>query len=1076
MNWLRYNSVQINNDNNIILLLDNSGSTSKMINNKSILNSYTKLLEHLNCKKVHLLFWNTTIINIGKININDLEMHINNAKSFGGTYLAKALQFIKQDNIISEKTDIIIVTDGEINDSRETSEELNILLQNKNISIHIFTFEDSDYNYFNNKISAGNNLYYCLQSNKLTQHIKNYVSYNKYHFKEPFINYSNDIKDGNIQFGNCLFDEKDLKKFIKYIANNIINVDDYDTLCYKLSITIYQLLKTDKINNNKINNDKINKQNMIELFAKILSIKYNYQTTYLNLYYLVNKVDSGTASTLNEYITNRNKLFDKTNDDLFENVASNISGNLGFTSIIIPNNNEYIMLDFINSQYFDEYYTNYHTFNNAAIMTNKYRIPIIPKILDLNNTTLNQHIRQWIRALYSNIYNISPGSDVLLYQFLAHVLLINMSNIDPIYYNNLALIMLYRVRFGTGIREFEYLSSYNKPSLNLGSEKEMLDTFELVFDNVFNYKFPYHYYTLWYAFIGCLNNTELTLSQETVLWDFIIKDFPELKQKDVNNYKIILSSLKKLYPVNIKIYDYVINNNYKNLDYTCYITLDNTEETGGYKINNHYIQKNLKIICDPRFIISKEAYDSLHNMNKNGLFNCPICRRKLDLNNFIPIPKKCDLDNDNDNNNDNNNRDINNIIDNLDLNFPKDQEIINLSNIYKNIENGFNDPLFKDNNILSINNLNFNTKAFKFSDQVFHNKKLAKINIFTSEKFNKIVENSKYKFARYLNYDGICIAGGFIKSILLNTQINDIDIFTYGLNKEQIIAKIKHIYDIVQKYCDYDHIILINKKNNNVLEMLLLKNKTHLNDIKNIIANYDSDNYDSDDSDNDSDNDNDNNNKEMDLEKKLIKGTDIECKIQIIIRPNESPFSIVQNFDLNSCRLIYDGNKVYFTEKSFYAYKYMINMLDIKDFDKYSFQRFVKYHDSGFGICSGNMVHSDKNNMIDYDIFKMEYSKNDDVYIIENLKKNTIIKNCNNNSYYSSLNGNDLSQFFTYFKSENDIIYKIYNVNDNNIIDDFLNLDNNVVINDNIEVINNVNNNISNDNISNINDVVNDKI
>lgn len=171
-------------------------------------------------------------------------------------------------------------------------------------------------------------------------------------------------------------------------------------------------------------------------------------------------------------------------------------------------------------------------------------------------------------------------------------------------------------------------------------------------------------------------------------------------------------------------------------------------------------------------------------------------------------------------------------------------------------------------------------------------------------KFNTRVECLNMN---YVNLDNLLIAGGCVKSILLNQPINDVDIFIYGIESSMSAEKRieKCIRDIFEYYRQY--------------------NKTHI--IKNVFIT--SNDY-------------------------TITLYIDDLKIQFITRLYKSISEILHSFDLGSSAVGFDGSQVYFTTLSKFAYEYFCNILDLTDKNNNYETRLIKYFNSGFNIILPN--------------------------------------------------------------------------------------------------------------------------
>ena len=223
--------------------------------------------------------------------------------------------------------------------------------------------------------------------------------------------------------------------------------------------------------------------------------------------------------------------------------------------------------------------------------------------------------------------------------------------------------------------------------------------------------------------------------------------------------------------------------------------------------------------------------------------------------------------------------------------------------------------------------------SYEFSNCITISKKLNpyNMNIKSSEEFKQAVKNTEYHFINDIDLSNVVIAGGFCRSIIYNQQIEDIDLFIYGLPKEQYIVRAKKlISDILDKIDKKNlSILCLDKKDSHVIELLCVKNTKD-----NIITNI-SDIYTNKDS----------------LEKQF--------KFQIILRYFDDINSIFNGFDIDACCTCYNGENVLFNERGLFAYTYGVSKIVFDD--KNDGYRFCKYFDYGFDYIFENI---DKNELM----------------------------------------------------------------------------------------------------------------
>lgn len=961
-----------------ILLFDNSGSTNDIfLDKRTIFRSYPSIIPLLADKgieNVRIMLWSDKVNIIENIvSLDNLADTLYKYSSSGGTYLERALNAIPKEWINANNdlpVDIYIVTDGQVGDREHVL--TNIIKHTfetiKNLNMYIITFEPTETNYNHIGCNVTSILYQNIQRNKLTNHIKQYLSYNRISHDVPFINFSNlNLAKGFIQFKNKCFHIDNLRKFIKYIDHAITITDDIsnlNNLLFNCCPSVSQIIK---------HKPNIDKSHIIQLFSRIFSVKMNYNNVFNQITNEVNGIITGSANTYNQYIANRNNLFEKTNSDLEANVSSSIVvHNENYLTIPLPTKtndkdyyDDYVMFECSNLNNFGNYRVGTNVYQKGAIVLNNYNLPILPHNSITTNTNTNQHIRQWIRAIYSNFYGIKANSDFLLYMFLTDMLKVIISNIGEEVkkvYRNLGLIMLDRVRFNSsGTKEIVFLLSGNAPLPNSGSETEMIEILSKCSRIAFGERNKLRPYTLWYAIILAIGKDELISNQlarciEDICLDFTIEP------------KNLLNHITDKY--NIKCSKQTIRSQLK-LDYTCYLTLDDTSITGGLKVASHSLTKKSNVYCDPRYVISHEAFILLKNSDK---LICPLCAKKLSDKDYVEIlPVKLQ----NESQKETELIDSDKVIDWFKTN---NHKVVSPTKMFYDIEtSGFCNWEYQYSKLLPIEELDFNVKSYEFSDTIV-TKSMDKINFtVNSSKAFKDLVSKNYSFLHGLNWNNICVAGGFIKSLLLDQPVNDIDIFMYGLDSNQTLLKVRHISNVLQNFFPDKYVLVANKKDTQVIEMLILdiitvdsalkefEEKTKLSGLEEKIVSENSKiNYFTA-------------LKNRTTDEATLNRFNVIQKIQIIVMPHTDIYDVINNFDLSSCMAAYDGNNLLFNEKGYLSYKYMFNVLK-KDYNYSTLTRIIKYYNSGFNLVFHK--HDTKNgNCSICNIYDYKYDMLDNTFV-----------------------------------------------------------------------------------------------
>ena len=116
-------------------------------------------------------------------------------------------------------------------------------------------------------------------------------------------------------------------------------------LTHDLSMTIYNITKSKPI---KIKND------IIDMFLKLFVDVNDFENLKQSLIDEINNHDKGISTTFQDYRTKRNRLFQRAQSNIYQNVKKSVSYNNLTKFITIPiktNNNNYIIISIIFDQY-----------------------------------------------------------------------------------------------------------------------------------------------------------------------------------------------------------------------------------------------------------------------------------------------------------------------------------------------------------------------------------------------------------------------------------------------------------------------------------------------------------------------------------------------------------------------------------------------------------------------------------------------------------------------------------------------------------------------------------------------------
>jgi hypothetical protein len=448
----------------------------------------------------------------------------------------------------------------------------------------------------------------------------------------------------------------------------------------------------------------------------------------------------------------------------------------------------------------------------------------------------------------------------------------------------------------------------------------------------------------------------------------------------------------------------------KELEYQDYITLEDISEVGGYKFPNY---KYGKRVFNSSLLISQSTYNELLSTSKKGTTKCPITGANIKLSDFIKLPPKSQIVNET-------------IFDDGDFNmniFNKQYfQRVNLHDADK--MNLFKLPLH------STSSLDFNNYPYEFyppvpiiTEKLYKEKEQYK----SFEDFSTQVR-ARFEWLADVDMTNIVIAGGFNKSIILDEKVNDIDIYIHNNEDdatcESTLGRI--VKDITkaleQKYKDIAYLVAY-KKEFNVYELIYFENVNKLE-------------------------------KEQYEVQDLIKMKFI-TKIQIIMKKHLEPKDIFDLYDIDACTTLYDGKDLYFTDRSYLAYRYLVSIPRIDNHYTDTFDmRMLKYYKSGFRIALPRLtidqikekVDEDGNLVINKLKFHVQQIENHNVFIdkcellVEKIEKpekevdeNTAKLNQTGVSVYNSVIGDigslddsrSIVKFMKYVQRQNRLVQRV---------------------------------------------------
>lgn len=228
-----------------------------------------------------------------------------------------------------------------------------------------------------------------------------------------------------------------------------------------------------------------------------------------------------------------------------------------------------------------------------------------------------------------------------------------------------------------------------------------------------------------------------------------------------------------------------------------------------------------------------------------------------------------------------------------------------------------------------------------------------------------------FQLKQYTDIKGVFIAGGCIFSILFGLPIKDIDIFLYDLTEQEAKDTIIKIKTMIEKSLIIDLTDIIKRKVEEIIKVslseqdyldlipivsLLTKEKFHnfeiLDDFlqskdiyidthhyeffNNIVANY--------------------NVSKCIRTANALTFTNLKSEYQIILRLYQTPSEVIHGFDVDSCCLGYDGDKILMTQRAYFSIKNGYNTVNFNRLSPSYETRLVKYGTRGMSIKIDNFT------------------------------------------------------------------------------------------------------------------------
>ncbi len=938
-----------------IILIDVSGSTDdELLNGRNVRNYEfelaSELLKKYETDNARIICWSDRALAFDKLSdMEEMEQLCQGIKS--GTHLMCGLELIKETHFKDNQiTDIIIITDGEIQDtSSELAKKLNQLSKFK-INIKIMAVETGTKNYLEGDCLVGNVLYKMVRDQGMIRLINRFSIYNE--LNKEFVNFSNPIvPDGFIPFRDFMFKRSDLPSFVLYISNSTNEIDKlkedrkemtYLKLAHEISLSIYHLIK------NKPHHEEMA---MIDLFSNMFK---KFPDVYSRVRKLlldeVNNHIAGKSTTFTESRNNRNTNIENNNLSLMENVreaiedssASLIDTLYKISFLIRTNKNLYIIktCDNLVSIHMDK--TVYESSGISINLDHNYLIPIMFNP-DISNNLKQESCIQWLSLNYSRVLNISPSNDFIYYYFLADaytVLILNQldNDIKVMYESCVKTILNSKHEDGTSKMEQISRDVIVKIPYN-------------VLQNCISYtKFPIKPLSLLYLIVSEFILPHIDQPKKETFVDDLRKFcLPEIRQdlelgsdKEVN-WDSVSAPLNKLCQYGkIRVVEF------------------NSKLVYILKAHNF---ANTNICCCDRIIEDDCSF-------------CNICGSKSQI---IKLEQKKI-----------NTKEL--LLDSTMKQFYIDTK--------KHITLGELTGEKINDNLISPDKFFLDYDSMELKNIMIVNPICStKMRTKNKEEFNELV-HQKYPFLKDLDMTNVVLCGGFVRSILLKQQMKDFDFFFYNLNDydNRFHKLMRDLINSVRKYDPELRFGMFFKPLYNVFELICFEDpQSHIKE------DFTLDNFDKytflqlRKFDRQANIEND----EYYFEDNDEKGIKMRYRFQFILCKYKSIFDILNSFDMFPSKVAYDGKDVYFTEKSLRAYQFMINEISLEGYSELFKHRLNKYFKYGFSIVfpKNNRAWYKENFDNKYNNYRGSLNENEGplCFKVRKMTKNIIYINHNSN-------------------------------------------------------------------------------
>lgn len=426
-----------------IILIDISGSTGDNFKGKLTVRDYEFSVAHKMCVKLgysqaHIITWSSVAdLNIG-VPIDNIEQIRRSTSSNGGTQLMSALNCIEDKLFVPDTmTEIIIITDGEVQDQMEEVVKGFTDIMKHNIQIKIIAVEPNDKDYLVSDAKVGNQLYKIIRNGQLTRLVERFSVFNRR--EEEFINLSNpSVKTGYLPFDGLMFPVAKFNQFVQLIKEEITYIMRTPTetmsvnmlqLIQNLSVTIYNHTKKMTYTNQLM---------IVDLFSNILKGTRFYSDMRSLLLSEVNNHMTGKTSTFSEikkakYTKMENSIMDLIMDTQRAVCQTPCDFNYSFP-LMDHKGGHYVIKSY--DKQFGQIKINSSFYNNSGINIGNYMIPMLFGPSGASSSAL-----YWIKMIYGNRLNISPSNEHIYYYILCDAYNMKNTEVSDVYDKYVDLVM-----------------------------------------------------------------------------------------------------------------------------------------------------------------------------------------------------------------------------------------------------------------------------------------------------------------------------------------------------------------------------------------------------------------------------------------------------------------------------------------------------------------------------------------------------------------------------------------------------------------------------------------------------------